>query len=100
MDPNARGTSHAPNTHGRAPVVQSMLTNTPVSSRNIVDLQMPAFLVGTSMVLDTTTPPLLSARVVLLYLSRQLAPVDRFSLMVSANAPSDSALSVHNAKPL
>jgi hypothetical protein len=52
------------------------------------------------MVLDTTTPPLLSARVLLLYLSRQLAPVDRFSLMVSANAPSDSALSVHNAKPL
>lgn len=57
---------------------------------------MPAFLVGTSMVLDTTTPPLLSARVD----QHELAPVDRFSLLVSANAQLDSALSLDHAKPL
>jgi hypothetical protein len=74
-------------------VVQSMLTNTPVSSRNIVDFKMPAFLVGTSMVLDTTTPPLLSAQVLdqLLHHS-QLALVDKFSMLVSANAQLDRAL--------
>jgi hypothetical protein len=76
-----------------------MLTNTPVSSRNTADFKMPAFLVGTLMVLDTTTPPLLSALECQQGQPRQLAPVDKFSLLVSANAQLDSALLVHNAKP-
>jgi hypothetical protein len=75
-----------------------MLTNTPVSFVNTVDFKMQAFLVGTSMVLDTTTSPLLSALECQQGQLRQLAQADKFSLLVSANAQLDSALSLDYAK--
>jgi hypothetical protein len=70
-----------------------MLTNTHVSSRNIAAFKMPAFPVGTSTALDTTTPLLLSAAVHQMQdLLPQLAQVGKFSLLVSANAQLDRAL--------
>jgi len=95
-----RPMSVAPSTPGRAPAVQSMLTNTLVSSESIVDFKMPASLVGTLMEPDTTTLLLFSA------LARshknqfvQAALVDRSTPQVDANALADSAWSMANAKP-
>jgi hypothetical protein len=65
-----------------------MPTNTLVSSRNIVELQTPAFPAGASMVLDTTTQQHLSAQV---NQKRQLAQVDKSTREVSANAQLVSA---------
>jgi hypothetical protein len=89
----ARPMSVAPSTPGRAPAVQSMLTNTPVSSESIVDFKMPASLVGTLMEPDTTTLLLFSAQVARSHKNQfvQAALVDRSTPQVDANALADSA---------
>jgi hypothetical protein len=63
-----------------------MPTNTLVSSRNIVELQTPAFPAGASMVLDTITQQHLSAQVDQAHQPRQLAQVDKSTREVPANA--------------
>jgi hypothetical protein len=75
-----------------------MLTNTLASSKSIADLQMPAFLVGTLMVLDTTIPLHLSAQVQ--HLPHQLAQADKLSGLVLVDAQLDRTLLVDNVKPL
>ena len=94
--PAARPTRVVQNTHGRDPEVQSMLTNTLVSSRSIADLPMQAFLVGTLMVLGMTT--LLTSPAQVLHQHQLLAQEDRLVSMVFANAQLDNNLPMVSAQ--
>lgn len=56
IHPAVRRMRDVPSTHGEAQLDSFMLTNTPASSRSIVDKTTQASLDGTSTAQDTTTP--------------------------------------------